>query len=232
MATLTQLEQLDQLRERMRRLERAAPQRRALETLPVLRDLVQLQAGGVYEVDPGAGGASLTWGLLAGPTAAGEWGAVVGVPDFGAEAAAALGVRLERVICVPEPGEAWLEAVAALVDVASLIVVRPPTGRAGRVSEAVAGKLAARLRTREAALISLGPWPRAEVRLTASAPRWGGAGQGDGHLRARLLSVEARRGTAPARRVDLWFPAADLTLVAQAPREEVAGRAHLGVVAS
>ncbi|MFT4263783.1 MAG: hypothetical protein QM572_10405, partial [Nocardioides sp.] len=70
---------------------------------------------------------------------------------------------------------------------------------------------------REAALVSLGPWPRAEVRLRVDAIRWGGAGAGEGHLRARVLGVEARRGTAPVRRADLWFPAADLALVATAP---------------
>lgn len=211
------LAQLDHLRDRVRRIERTAPSRRSLETLPVLREIVQLAAGGVYEVDPGAGGASLAWGLLAGPSAAGEWGAVIGVPDFGAEAAAAMGVRLERVICVPEPGEGWLDAVAALIDVVTVLVVRPQ----GRVSEAVASKIAARLRTREAVLIALGPWPRAEVRLTATRPRWGGAGHGEGHLQARLLSVEARRGAAPTQRADLWFPAADLTLVAAAPAPAV-----------
>ncbi|MFT4262481.1 MAG: hypothetical protein QM572_03800, partial [Nocardioides sp.] len=79
------LDQIAELRERMRRLERSAPARRELETLPVLRGLVRLQAGGVYEVDPSGGGASLAWGLLAGPSGAGAWAAVVGVPDFGAE---------------------------------------------------------------------------------------------------------------------------------------------------
>lgn len=208
----TRLDQIAELRERVRRLERSAPQRRTLETLPALRGIVQLQAGGVYEVDPAAGGVSLAWALLAGPSAAGEWAAVIGVPDFGAEAAAALGVRLERVICVPDPGESWLEAVAALIDVVSIVVVRPP----GRVGEAAAGKVAARLRTREATLISLGPWPRAEARLRATQPRWGGVGRGEGHLRARVVGVEVRRGTAPPRRTELWFPAADLTLVVAA----------------
>ena len=207
------LAQVDQLRERVRRLERSAPTRRDLETVPALRSIVQIQAGGVYEIDPGMAGTSLAWGLLAGPSAAGEWGAVIGVPDFGAEAAAGLGVRLDRVICVPSPGEGWVEVLAALIDVVSVVVVRP----GGRIAEGVAAKIAARLRTREAALISLGAWPRAEVRLRASQPRWGGAGQGEGHLRARLLRVEAGRGTAPVRRADVWFPAADLTLIAQAP---------------
>jgi hypothetical protein len=210
---VSRLAQIDQLRERVRRLERSAPTRRDLETVPALRPIVQLQAGGVYEIDPTVAGVSLAWGLLAGPSAAGAWGAVVGVPDFGAEAAAGLGVRLDRVICVPDPGQGWIDAVAALIDVVSVLVVRPT----GRIGDGVASKVAARLRTREAALISLGPWPRAEVRLSATRPRWGGAGQGEGHLRARLLNVEARRGTAPPRRADVWFPAADLTLIAAAP---------------
>jgi len=51
------------------------------------------------------------------------------------------------------------------------------------------------------------------VRLTASEPSWAGVGQGHGHLRARRLIVEARRGTAPPRRGALWFPAEDQSWV-------------------
>jgi hypothetical protein len=47
------------------------------------------------------------------------------------------------------------------------------------------------------------------VRLTTQEPRWSGVGQGHGHLLARRLVVEARRGSAPPRRGALWFPAED-----------------------
>ena len=203
------LAEIDRLRERISRLQgRPGEASRPLDTHPALAGIVQLRAGGTYSVAPEYGGAGLALALLAGPSAVGGWGAVVGMPDFGAEAAAGLGVRLDRTVLVPDPGELWLEAVGALVDVVTLVVVRP----SGRVSEAQASKLAARLRTREAALVSLGPWPRADVRLAVETPRWSGVGHGEGHLRARHVTVAVQRGTAPARRTDLWFPDADLGL--------------------
>jgi len=195
-----------QLRGRMARMHDGVPGL-ALETHPALAGLVQLRAGGSYAVDS----ASLALALMAGPSRTGSWCAVVGVGDFGAEAASALGVDLDRTVLVPDPGDQWLEVTAALIDVVTLVVVRP----AGRVSEQVAGKLAARLRKRSAALVALetrpGDWPRCEVRLTTREPAWSGAGQGEGHLRSRRLLVEAQRGSAPPRRGALWFPAEDQT---------------------
>jgi hypothetical protein len=199
-ALLTRTAEIDRLRERMRRLEdgQARPE---LAALPGLAQAVRLRVGGCYQVD----GAVLALALMAGPSRAGAWCAAVGMPDFGAEAAAELGVVLARTILVPEPGESWLEATAALVDVASLVLVRPP----GRVSESTAGRLAARLRKRGAALVSLGPWPRAEATVRLAGPRWEGIGRGEGQLRARRLTVEVRRGAAPPRRTDLWLPSSD-----------------------
>ena len=188
----------------MQRLERSFTGRE-IETHPALSGVVQLRAGGTYAVD----GLTLAMALLAGPSRAGEWCAVVGADDFGVEAAAELGIVLDRTILVPEPRESWLEATAALIDVATLVVVRPT----GRVPERVAEKLGARLRTRDAALVALCDrgidWPRAEVRLATLAPQWSGVGRGEGHLHSRRLAVEVRRGAAPGRRTSLWFPAAD-----------------------
>jgi hypothetical protein len=184
----------------MARMQDGVP-RMALETHPALAGLVQLRAGGTYSVDS----ASLALALAAGPSRAGGWCAVVGVTDFGAEAAMALGVDLSRTVLVPEPGEQWLDVTAALVDVATVVVVRP----AGRVSEHVAEKLGARLRKRSAVLVAWGDWPRCEVRLTTRDHAWSGVGEGHGHLRARRLVVEAHRGSGPPRRGALWFPAED-----------------------
>jgi hypothetical protein len=191
------VEAIQDLRTRMARLHDGVPAM-PLETHPALAGLVQLRAGSSYSVDS----ASLALALMAGPSRAGGWCGVVGVTDFGAEAARALGVDLERTVLVPEPGEQWLEVTAALVDVATLVVVRPT----GRVAPSVAEKLAARLRKRGAALVAWGEWPRCEVRLTSRGPAWSGLGQGHGHLSARRLVVEARRGSAPPRRGALWFP--------------------------
>jgi hypothetical protein len=197
---------IDQLRSRMARMQDGVP-RLPLATHPAVAGLVQLRAGGAYAVDS----ASLALTLMAGPSRAGSWCGVVGVGDFGAEAAAALGVDLDRTVLVPDPGDQWLEVTAALVDVATVVVVRPP----GRVPESVAEKLGARLRKRSAALVAQertpGDWPRCEVRLSTREPAWSGIGQGHGHLRARRIMVEAQRGSAPPRRGVLWFPAEDQT---------------------
>src|SRR6478609_4989430 len=183
----------------MERMHDGVP-RMELATHPALAGLVQLRAGGSYAVDS----STLALALMAGPSRAGSWCAVVGVTDFGVEAASALGVDLARTVVVPEPGEQWLE-------VASVVVVRP----SGRVTEQIAEKLGARLRKRSAVLVAQertpGEWPRCEVRLTTREPAWSGGGQGHGHLQARKLVVEAQRGAAPPRRGALWFPAADAT---------------------
>ncbi len=199
------LVEIDRLRERVRRLQGRPVEDRAgaeLATHPALTEVMQLRAGGVYAVTSSPGGAGLALALLAGPSAAGAWAAVVGMPDFGAEAAVEWGVRLERTVLVPDPSKLWPETTAALIDVATLVVVRP----SGQVSEAVAAKLAARLRTREAALVALGPWPRADVRLSVEQSRWDGAGRGGGHLCSHRVVVAAQRGSAPPRRTALWFP--------------------------
>lgn len=188
----------------MQRLERSFTGRE-IETHPALSGVVQLRAGGAYAVD----GLPVAMALLAGPSRAGEWCAIVGVDDFGAEAAAELGIVLDRTIWVPDPRESWLEATAALIDVATLVVVRPT----GRVAPQIAEKLGARLRTRDAALVALCDqgidWPRADARLATIEPQWSGLGRGVGHLRSRRLTIEVRRGAAPARRTSLWFPAED-----------------------
>ena len=219
------VDQIQRLRTRMARLQDGTSSLSSmpLETHPALSGLVQLRAGASYSVDS----ATLALALMAGPSRAGGWCAVVGVTDFGAEAAVALGVDLDRTVLVPDPGDQWLEVTAALVDVATLVVVKP----AGRVTPTAAEKLAARLRKRGAALVAWGEWPRCEVRLTTRGPAWSGAGAGHGHLRARRLLVEAQRGTSPPRRGALWFPAEDQSWVQDRPVEQVAPAALVEGVA-
>jgi hypothetical protein len=190
---------VDQLRERIQTLHQGIP-RAPLATHPALTELVRLHTGEVYAVDS----AGLMLALLAGPSRAGAWSAVVGVADFGIEAAVELGVDLSRTLLVPEPGDSWLEVVAALVDVVSVVVVRPPS----EVGARTAARLSARLRTRSTALVVWGSWPRCDVLLSRDDPRWEGVGRGHGHLRARRLTVTAHRGGAPPRRMTLWMPGA------------------------
>jgi hypothetical protein len=228
-----------ELQARIRGMQRTTLDTRALPTHPALGELLpggSLAAGGVYAVDNST---TLALGLLQGPSAAGSWCAVVGVPDLGVEAAAGLGLDLERLVLVPHPGEQWLAVVSALVDVVSVVLVKPPTrdGRA-RLGDAAASKLGSRLRQRQAVLVSLGDgsaaaWPRADARLTITASNWAGIGSGFGHLTARQVTVSSVSrswaGRAKSRR--LWLPGPDQRLEAVVAREEVPARPVLRSVA-
>lgn len=188
---------LDQLRERVTALE-GGPARLPLPVLPALSGLVPLQTGGSYGVDS----ASLALALVAGASQAGEWVGFAGWPDFGAEAAADLGVELSRTVLVPDVGEHWLEVTAALVDVLRIVVLRPPR----RVDAKAASVLDARLRKRSSALVVWGDWPRCDARVSLEDSRWTGPEHGHGRLRSRQVRVAVRRGTAPPVRADLAFP--------------------------
>lgn len=180
---------------------------RPLEMVPAFAGLLQLKTGATYGVDC----PSLVMALMAGPSRAGAWSAVVGAADFGLEAAVEYGVDLERTILVPDPGEQWLSVVAGLIDVATVVVVRPPAP----VTEHQAARLTSRLRQRDAVLIAWGDWPRVDARLTVRASSWQGLGRGYGHLVGRQATVTVRRGTAPPREALMWLPDADrqITLV-------------------
>lgn len=200
---------LDQLRERVSALE-GGPARLTVPVLPALTGLVSLRTGGSYGVDC----ASLALALAAGASRAGEWVGFAGWPDFGAEAAADLGVDLARTVLVPDVGEHWLEVAAALVDVLRVVVLRPPA----RVDARSAGVLDARLRTRSSVLVVWGDWPRCEARLSLEDARWTGPDHGHGRLRERRVRIAVRRGAAPPVRADVAFPgeAAPLTMLTPA----------------
>ncbi len=212
-----------ELQARIRRMQRNKLDTRALPTNPALADLLpggSLVAGSAYSV---AGSTTLALSLLQGPSAAGAWCAVVGVPDLGVEAAAGLGIDLERLVLVPHPGEQWLSVVSALVDVVSIMLVRPPVrdGRV-RITDGSASRLASRLRQREAVLVSLGDWPGASARLAVTGSSWAGLGAGFGHLTGRQVTVSstaaAWQGRAKSRR--LWLPGPDQTVSAVTTRND------------
>lgn len=207
-----------ELQARIRRMQRNRLDTRELPTAPALADLLPggaLTAGSAYSVIDST---TLALGLLQGPSAAGAWCAVVGMPDLGVEAAAGLGIDLDRLVLVPHPGDHWLTVVSALVDVVSVVLVRPQrsSGGAGdgrvRITDGTAGKLASRLRQREAVLISMGDWPGAEARLAVTDSSWTGLGSGFGHLAARQVTISSTaarwQGRAKSRRVWLPGPAA------------------------
>ena len=160
---------VEQLRERVAAMERR-PAAEPVPTLPGLADLVPLHAGATYAVDS----ASLALALAAGASQAGEWVGFAGCPDFGAEAAAELGIELSRTVLVPDPGEHWLEVTAALVDVLRVVVLRPPAS----VDERTRGdpRLAAahalgRARGPRRLAAGRGPAQRRGVRLERSGVR-------------------------------------------------------------
>lgn len=229
--TESQADVIRDLQARIRGMQRNRLDTRAIPTHAALAELLPggaLAAGGQYQV---AGSTTLALALLQGPSAAGAWCAVVGLPDLGIEAAAGLGIDLERLVLVPHPGPQWMPVVSALVDVVSVVLVRPPArngrGRGG-VSEAAAGRLAARLRQREAVLVSIGDWPRADASLTVSESAWAGLGSGFGHLTARQVTVssasEAWAGRVKSRR--LWLPDATQKVTAVEPRVRDVVRLH------
>jgi hypothetical protein len=210
-----------ELQARIRGMQRNRLDTRAIPTHPALADLLPggaLAAGGRYQV---AASTTLALALLQGPSAAGAWCAIIGAPDVGVEAAAGLGIDLERLVLVPHPGQQWMSVVSALVDVVSVVLVKPPVrdGRA-RVPEAAAGKLAARLRQREAVLVSLGEWPQTDADLSISESAWAGLGAGFGHLGARQVTVgsvsASWQGRVKSRR--LWLPGTDQRVSAVEPR--------------
>jgi hypothetical protein len=216
-------EVIRELQARIRRMQRNKLDTRALPTNPALAELLPggaLAAGSAYSV---ADSTTLALSLLQGPSAAGAWCAVVGMPDLGVEAAAGLGIDLERLVLVPHPGEQWLSVVSALVDVVSIMLVRPPVrdGRV-RITDGSASKLASRLRQRETVLISLGDWPNAAARLVLTGSNWAGLGAGFGHLTGRQVTVgstaAAWQGRAKSRR--LWLPGPDQTVTAVTTRNE------------
>ena len=186
---------------------------RLLPVLPALRPLLPhqgLRRGTTVAV---ARSAALALALVAGASAAGSWVAAVGLPDLGIVAAAETGIALERLALVPVPGaRAWPTVVAAFLDAVDVVLVRSPAG----LPAAPARRLAARARERGAVLVPLGAWSEpADLRLAVTSSDWHGLGQGHGSLRARRVEVVAsgRGAAARERRVLLWLPSPDGTII-------------------
>jgi RecA/RadA recombinase len=158
-----------------------------------------LQRGTVATVggDRGAGVTTVTLGLAAAATAAGEWAAAVDLPGtLGGLAAREAGVELSRFAVVRDvPGDRWAAVVAALLDGVSLVVADVPRG----LRAADARRLVARARERSTVLVMVESlaraWPAdAALRLRAEGGAWPGLGPGQGVLAPRpvRLRVEGR----------------------------------------
>lgn len=222
------------LRERIRGMERRSLREesglaaRRIPTHPVIAPLLPgggMRAGAVYAVGPSA---ALTAALLAEPSRAGLWAAVVGIPEFGVEAAVEAGVRLDRLVLVPRPGEQWVAAVGVLAEVMGVIVVRVPRG----VAAGAVDRLGARLRRHGCTLLATGPSAAVlggEALVAVEASRWHGIGRGHGVLAERELEVRATSAGGASRtgllRISDQDEAQDAheTRPAPLPRLEAAG---------
>ena len=198
------------------------------------RPSVPGRSAGLFAGQPTAASAghpaatSLLLAVMAEASKAGAWCAVVGVPTLGAGAAAELGIALERLALVPNPGPEWPTVVAALLDGFDIVVAGAP----GAIAPAIAGRLAARARQRGAVLMPYGPWPAVDLTLDATDPAWHGLDAGRGRLRGRQLTVTARgRGAASAPRLThLWLPQPSGVLPAPTGELRPTGRSQLATV--
>ena len=195
-----------------------------LPVLPALRGLLPggLQRGSV--VTSGDWGL-LTLALAAGAVADGAWCAVVGVPAIGVRAAAEAGMEPERLLLVPEPGAAWPQVVASLLDGFDIVLLCPP----GQPTAQLRHKLEAAARRYGGVLVVAGDWPGAQVRLVLADSEWTGIGAGHGRLRARKAQVVASgRGAGERpRSAWLWLPGPDGAVTAAV---DASGTADIGTV--
>ncbi len=194
--------------------QRAGGGRPPAEPIPVLSALHGLLPDGmprgqVIAVD--AAGA-LPLALVAGAIPAGVpavdlWCGVVGLPECGVLAAADMGANLDRLILVDQPGERWADVVAALLPATSVVLVQPsaapPVG--------VVRRLTAVARQHGAALVVIGPWEGARLRLQVTSSLWTGLEDGYGHLQGRRVKVVAdgRGAGVRPRSAWLWLPGPD-----------------------
>ena len=218
--------------------------------LPALRGLLPrggLARGTVVAV---AEFGLLALALAAGASADGAWCGIAGVPEAGVLAAAALGLDAERTLLVPDPGHAWAQVVASLLDGCELVLLRPParapTPRApgaygtheahGTHGAQARQRLEATLRRGRGVLLVVGDWPGAQVRLRVLTQGWTGLGDGHGRLRARCVQVVAdgRGELAVPRSRWLWLPAEDgrVTVAESAdiPVSDIPAARHLQAV--
>ena len=183
-------------------------------TLPVADPLVPLlPAGSLVRGQAvscrGIAATSLALALAAEAATAGAWLGVVDVPWLGVEAAAEVGIPLERLVRVdPGPDNDWADLTAAVLDGFEVVITRIPR----RLGASALRRVSARVKAREAVLVTVGdPGPlAADVVMDSSAPVWEGVEHGWGHLPGRRITVEASGRRVPRpRRVDLWLPGPD-----------------------
>lgn len=157
----------------------------------------------------GAGASSVAFSVASAALAGGAWMAIVDVDTFGADAAAELGVPLERVVRVDSAPKApsapspvlsperqvaeWVDVMGAAVDGFDIVVTRVPASLRTDRRPAAVRKLGSRVQQRGAVVLVLGDAGAlgSDITLTTQRTVWGGLGQGSGHLRRRQIDIEA-----------------------------------------
>lgn len=206
-------------------LSGAAAQQRSLPVLAAFGELLPsaaVQRGSVVGC-AGAAAVSLALAFAAGPSQAGAWVGVAGLPQVGVAAAVELGVAPQRLVMVSQPAQRfdearWAEVLAAMIDGFDVVLVGP---EAQGVRAATARRLLARLQSRGAVMVTVaapsaepgaGPFG-ADLRMEAAGVAWEGLGDGHGVARSRRAEVHlsGRRVPRP-RRAELWLPGPDGTV--------------------
>jgi hypothetical protein len=174
-----------------------------LPVLPVFEQLLPdrgLRPGTTTTVT-GVGATSLALALVARASAE-SWTAVVGISELGLKAASELGIDLDRLVVIEDPGKRAVDVMAALVDAFDVVVAHPhlPTRESRR--------LAGRVRERDAVVVMIGRFDHADLSLHGEGSTWHGLDDGHGHLAARTIDVVVtrRRAAARPRRATLWLP--------------------------
>ncbi|WP_410597440.1 hypothetical protein [Amycolatopsis sp. lyj-23] len=178
-------------------------------SLPLAPALAELAPGGLRRGSSVsvAGSTALVFALLAEATREGSWAVIAGMPDVGVAAAAELGVELERLALVPDPGAEVAAVLSALIDGFDLVVLGRAVARG--MSPQLARRLMGRVRNRGAVLLAAGPLPGADLELRVSKRRWRGIDDdGFGHLEFRdVIATSCGRGAAArSRNVPLRLP--------------------------
>lgn len=151
------------------------------------------------------GATSIMLALLAEASRTGAWCAIVGLPELGLEAAAEMGIALDRLALVPQPSSRWTDVVAALIDGFDIVVTATT-----QIDARSATRLTARARQRGCVLVPVGTWDTPDLVLEPVQAVWWGIGPGHGRLKCRHLTVAAQGKGAAARpqQVDVWLPTA------------------------
>jgi hypothetical protein len=205
----------------------AEPDRQVLAVPAPLAEILPrggLPRGGVVSLSGESGSLSLLFTLLAAPVNA--WSALVGMPDAGLLAAHELGVDLDRLVLIPDPGPEVLQILSVLADGVDLIAVVPPRSANFGAAPARLRVLTARLRQSGAVMLVQGQWPGADLVLESRIESWSGIGEGYGRLRDRELVVEVKgRGAAGRRRSTVMLLKSNRTSVEVSTAPELRGQA-------